>query len=182
MKKIDRSLLAKQILLYRKKNGLSQAALAEACGIHRSMLSHIENETYDPSLTQLETLCAVCRLDPCALFVEKEKETEEKIAPQRIVVAGTGYVGLSVATLLSQHHHVLACDILAAKVEAINRRDVPLRDDVIEAFFQDDKAGRKTTASGCTSIRRPSRPLPAGIVLRGMTRRPGTSSTPTGAC
>lgn len=144
MKKIDRSLLAKQILLYRKKNGLSQAALAEACGIHRSMLSHIENETYDPSLTQLETLCAVCRLDPCALFVKKEKETEEKIAPQRIVVAGTGYVGLSVATLLSQHHHVLACDILAAKVEAINRRDVPLRDDVIEAFFQDDKAGRKT--------------------------------------
>ncbi len=44
----------------------------------------------------------------------------------KIVVAGTGYVGLSIATLLSQHHHVTAVDIVEEKVEKINRRISPI--------------------------------------------------------
>lgn len=52
-----------------------------------------------------------------------------------IAVAGTGYVGLSIATLLSQHHRVLAVDILPDKVEMINRRESPIQDEYIERYF-----------------------------------------------
>lgn len=52
-----------------------------------------------------------------------------------IAVAGTGYVGLSIATLLSQHHRVLAVDILPEKVEMINRRESPIQDEYIERYF-----------------------------------------------
>ena len=53
----------------------------------------------------------------------------------KIAVAGTGYVGLSIATLLSQHHPVTAVDIIPEKVEQINRRISPIRDEYIEKYF-----------------------------------------------
>ncbi len=53
----------------------------------------------------------------------------------KIAVAGTGYVGLSIATLLSQHHKVLAVDIVPEKVEMINRRQSPIQDEYIEKYF-----------------------------------------------
>ena len=53
----------------------------------------------------------------------------------KIAVAGTGYVGLSIATLLSQHHHVMAVDILPEKVALINARKSPIRDDYIEKYL-----------------------------------------------
>ena len=53
----------------------------------------------------------------------------------KIAVAGTGYVGLSMATLLAQHHEVVAVDIIADKVEKINRRVSPIQDDYIEDYF-----------------------------------------------
>ena len=53
----------------------------------------------------------------------------------KIAVAGTGYVGLSIATLLSQHHHVTAVDILPEKVALINARKSPIRDDYIEKYL-----------------------------------------------
>lgn len=52
-----------------------------------------------------------------------------------IAVAGTGYVGLSIATLLAQHHKVLAVDIIPEKVETINRRQSPIQDEYIEKYF-----------------------------------------------
>ena len=52
-----------------------------------------------------------------------------------ITVAGTGYVGLSIATLLSQHHHVTAVDIIPEKVELINNRKSPIQDDYIEKYL-----------------------------------------------
>ena len=52
-----------------------------------------------------------------------------------IAVAGTGYVGLSMATLLAQHHRVLAVDIVPEKVEMINRRQSPIQDEYIEKYF-----------------------------------------------
>ena len=52
-----------------------------------------------------------------------------------VVVAGTGYVGLSIATLLAQHHKVLAVDIVPEKVEMINRRQSPIQDEYIEKYF-----------------------------------------------
>ena len=53
----------------------------------------------------------------------------------RIAVAGTGYVGLSIATLLAQHHEVTAVDIVPEKVDMINRRQSPIQDEYIEKFF-----------------------------------------------
>lgn len=52
-----------------------------------------------------------------------------------IAVAGTGYVGLSIATLLAQHHHVMAVDIIPEKVENINRRQSPIQDEYIEKYL-----------------------------------------------
>ena len=52
-----------------------------------------------------------------------------------IAVAGTGYVGLSIATLLAQHHKVLAVDIIPEKVEMLNRRQSPIQDEYIEKYF-----------------------------------------------
>ena len=53
----------------------------------------------------------------------------------KIAVAGTGYVGLSMATLLAQHNHVIAVDIIPEKVEMINRRQSPIQDEYIEKYF-----------------------------------------------
>ena len=52
-----------------------------------------------------------------------------------VAVAGTGYVGLSIATLLSQHHHVTAVDIIPEKVEKLNNKISPIRDDYIEKYL-----------------------------------------------
>lgn len=57
----------------------------------------------------------------------------------KIAVAGTGYVGLSMATLLSQHHQVMAVDIVPEKVEMINRRKSPIQDEYIEKYFAEKK-------------------------------------------
>ena len=53
----------------------------------------------------------------------------------KIAVAGTGYVGLAIATLLSQHHKVVAVDIVPEKIEMINNRKSPIQDDYIEKYL-----------------------------------------------
>lgn len=53
----------------------------------------------------------------------------------KIAVAGTGYVGLSIATLLAQHHHVMAVDIVPEKVELINNKKSPIQDEYIEKYL-----------------------------------------------
>ena len=60
-----------------------------------------------------------------------------KSAPLKIAVAGTGYVGLSLAVLLAQHHQVTAVDIIAEKVAQINRRQSPLQDEYLERYLRE---------------------------------------------
>ena len=55
----------------------------------------------------------------------------------KIAVAGTGYVGLSIATLLSQHHQVTAVDVVPEKVELINQRKSPIQDEYIEKYLRE---------------------------------------------
>ena len=55
----------------------------------------------------------------------------------RVAVAGTGYVGLSIATLLSQRHKVMAVDVIPEKVEKINNRISPIQDDYIEEYLRE---------------------------------------------
>lgn len=63
----------------------------------------------------------------------------------KIAVAGTGYVGLSLATLLSQKHEVLALDVIPDKVEKINNRISPIKDEYIEKFFKEKELNLKAT-------------------------------------
>ena len=66
----------------------------------------------------------------------------------KIAVAGTGYVGLSMATLLSQNHQVTAVDVIPEKVEKINNRLSPIQDDYIEKFFAEKRLNLKATLDG----------------------------------
>ncbi len=70
-----------------------------------------------------------------------------------IAVAGTGYVGLSIATLLSQHNHVTAVDIIPEKVDAINRRQSPIQDEYIENFFATKALDLSATLDGVSAYR-----------------------------
>ena len=67
---------------------------------------------------------------------------------KKIAVAGTGYVGLSIACLLSQHNEVTAVDIIPEKVEKINKCVSPIQDEYIEKFLNEDKAVRESSKSG----------------------------------
>ena len=66
----------------------------------------------------------------------------------RIAVAGTGYVGLSIATLLSQHHHVTAVDVIPEKVEKLNNKISPIQDDYIEKYLAEKPLNLVATLDG----------------------------------
>ncbi len=69
----------------------------------------------------------------------------KKFEEMKIAVAGTGYVGLSIATLLAQHHQVTAVDVIPEKVEKINNRISPIQDEYIEKFFAEKKLNLTAT-------------------------------------
>lgn len=71
----------------------------------------------------------------------------------KIAVAGTGYVGLSMATLLAQHHSVVAVDVVAEKVEKINRRVSPIADEYIEKFFAEKELDLVATLDGVAAYK-----------------------------
>ena len=66
---------------------------------------------------------------------------------QTIAVAGTGYVGLSIATLLAQHNHVIAVDIVPEKVDLINQRISPIQDDYIEKYLAEKELDLEATTN-----------------------------------
>ena len=71
----------------------------------------------------------------------------------KIAVAGTGYVGLSMATLLSQHHDVTAVDVIPEKVDKINKRISPIQDEYIEKFFAEKQLNLTATLDGKTAYK-----------------------------
>lgn len=71
----------------------------------------------------------------------------------KIAVAGTGYVGLSIATLLSQHHHVEAVDVVPEKVEMINNRKSPIQDEYIEKYLAEKKLDLHATTDGAAAYK-----------------------------
>lgn len=66
----------------------------------------------------------------------------------KIAVAGTGYVGLSIATLLSQHHQVTAVDVIPEKVDLINQRKSPIQDEYIEKYLVEKELNLTATLDG----------------------------------
>lgn len=71
----------------------------------------------------------------------------------KIAVAGTGYVGLSMATLLAQHHEVTAVDVIQEKVEKINKRISPIQDEYIEKYFAEKELNLTATLDGATAYK-----------------------------
>lgn len=71
----------------------------------------------------------------------------------KIAVAGTGYVGLSIATLLAQHHQVIAVDVIPEKVEKINNRISPIQDEYIEKYFAEKQLNLTATLDGAGAYR-----------------------------
>lgn len=139
MKKFSTQALAIMVKNQRKKLNLSQEKVAEATGIHRTLIGKVERETYSPSISQLEALAKVLQFDILSLFVEEYQDDHSKVSSTNIAVAGTGYVGLSLAVLLAQHNKVTAVDIVPEKIDLINKRISPIQDDYIEKYFREEK-------------------------------------------
>jgi UDPglucose 6-dehydrogenase len=72
----------------------------------------------------------------------------------KITVAGTGYVGLSIATLLSQHHEVVAIDIIPEKVDQINNRISPIQDEYIEKYMAEKELHLAATLDATEAYRK----------------------------
>ncbi len=149
MKKLSQSLLVKTILEKRKEKKITQQELADLTGINRTMLSRLETGDFIPSITQLESLGEILGFEPVSLFVEERVNKKfEKCSPLNIAVAGTGYVGLSLAVLLAQHNHVTAVDIIPEKVEMINNKKSPIQDDYIEEYLATHTLDLTATLNG----------------------------------
>lgn len=160
MKRLSIDELVLTIQTKRKALGLTQASLAKATGMNRVMIGRMENKEYIPSIAQLEKLGEALDFEPTDLF--KEEQTKTAITPKAseppakrliIAIAGTGYVGLSIATLLSQHNHVVAVDVIQDKVDKINRRISPIQDDYIEEYLKTKDLDLCATLDGETAYR-----------------------------
>ena len=155
MKKLSFRLLAESVKTKRKEKGLTQIDLAKLTGINRSMIGQLENMTFKPSIEQLEALAEALDFDITNLYVDDAKSTPKAAPAKRynVAVAGTGYVGLSIATLLSQHNHVTAVDIIPEKVDLINKRRSPSQDEYIEKYLAEKDLDLTATLDGESAYR-----------------------------
>ena len=154
MKKLSQEKMIDTILSKRKALGLTQASLSEKTGINRVMIGRIENKEYMPSIDQIERLGEVLGFEVTDLFVSEEALKRTKPNKRyNIAVAGTGYVGLSMATLLSQHNHVVAVDIVFKKVDMINKRISPIQDEYIEKYFKEKDLDLRATLDADSAYR-----------------------------
>ena len=134
MRHVDNKALGETAVRRRKALKFSQAAVAEKTGINRSILSRLESGEYSPSADQLLALSEALGFELREVIAEEAPE--RKLLPRmRIAVAGTGYVGLSLAALLSQRHQVTAVDINEERVERINRWESPIQDAYLEKYL-----------------------------------------------
>ncbi len=153
MKKLSQNHLADLIISSRKSKSITQAQLSEITGVNRAMLSRIESGDYIPSIPQLISIANALEFDPSDVFVTADETAPEKVSPLNIAVAGTGYVGLSLAVLLAQHNHVTAVDILQSKVDLINNRKSPIQDDYIEKYLAEKELDLTATTDGAAAYK-----------------------------
>ncbi|MBP5655309.1 MAG: nucleotide sugar dehydrogenase [Clostridiales bacterium] len=158
MKRLSAEKLASTVISKRKEKKITQSELADAANINRSILSRLENGDYLPSIPQLEALAEVLDFDPTELFAEEYGKSAAIGKKYKIAVAGTGYVGLSLAVLLSQHNTVTAVDIIPEKVEKLNNYISPIQDEYIEKYLAEAKEGTRpldltATADGASAYK-----------------------------
>ena len=160
MKKLNTKKMVDMIVNRRKSKNLTQAQLSKLTGINRTMIGRIENEDYIPSIEQLQSLGEILEFEIVDLFESEKKEiklepTSNQVLDHKynIAVAGTGYVGLSLATLLAQHNHVVAVDIIPEKVELINNKKSPIQDDYIEKYLEQKDLDLTATTDGAAAYK-----------------------------
>lgn len=153
MKKLSQSLMAQTIIAKRKEKKMTQQQLSDATGINRAVISRMESLDFMPSIPQLEVLGEVLGFELTELFVNGTAEEKKQHEAMNITVAGTGYVGLSIATLLAQHNHVIAVDIVPEKVELINNKKSPIQDDYIEMYIAEKDLDLTATLDGETAYK-----------------------------
>ena len=134
---------------------MTQVQLAEATGINRGMISRLESCDYTPSIDQLQAIAEVLHFEVVDLFEDDTPVVHKPVLDKKynIAVAGTGYVGLSIATLLSQHNHVTAVDIIPEKVDLINNRKSPIQDEYIEKYLAEKVLDLTATLDGETAYK-----------------------------
>ena len=157
MRKLSVDKLVETVHRLRKEQGLTQAQLASATGINRAMIGRLENKDYIPTVEQLQALGETLGFEVVDLFVEDGAANPSVPATvgkrYHIAVAGTGYVGLSLATLLAQHNHVTAVDIVPEKVDLINRKKSPIQDEYIEKYLTEKELDLTATLDGESAYR-----------------------------
>ena len=157
MRKLSVDKLVETVHRLRKEQGLTQAQLASATGINRAMIGRLENKDYIPTVEQLQALGETLGFEVVDLFVETGAANPSVPATvgkrYNIAVAGTGYVGLSLATLLAQHNHVTAVDIVPEKVDLINRKKSPIQDEYIEKYLTEKELDLTATLDGESAYR-----------------------------
>lgn len=154
MKKLSIKQLATLVAQKRKEKNMTQQGLADATGINRALISRLESEDFLPSISQLEQLGEVLGFEIEDVFVASSKSSKlPSPSPLNIAVAGTGYVGLSIATLLAQHNHVVAVDIVPEKVDMINNRKSPIQDEYIEQYLAEKDLDLTATLDGETAYK-----------------------------
>ena len=156
MKKLSVEKLVETVHRLRKSKGMTQAQLAAATGINRAMIGRLENRDYIPTVEQMQALGETLGFEVVDLFMEEaEKAPARAVAEKRynIAVAGTGYVGLSLATLLAQHNHVIAVDIVPEKVALINDKKSPIQDEYIEKYLAEKELDLTATLDAESAYR-----------------------------
>lgn len=144
MKKLSLQLLADTVVSRRKAQKMTQAQLAKAAGIHRGLLSRLESQKFTPSIDQLQALAEVLGFEVTDLFLDAAATAPISVTRSySVAVAGTGYVGLSLAVLLAQHNQVTAVDIIPEKVEKLNRCISPIQDEYIEKYLTEAGKGKR---------------------------------------
>ena len=147
MKTLSTELLASAVTAKRKSNKISQVRLAELTGINRALISRIETQDFIPSVDQLLSLSEVLGFNISEVLSDSTEETNKATNTEKcnykIAVAGTGYVGLSLAVLLAQHNKVTAVDIIEEKVVKLNNYISPIQDEYIEKYLKEAKEGKR---------------------------------------
>ncbi|MGI6072114.1 MAG: nucleotide sugar dehydrogenase [Lachnospiraceae bacterium] len=153
MKKFSHEALAAVIRSKRKEKRITQDGLSKLTGINRMMIGRAERQSFTPSIAQLEKLSQVLDFDIDDLFVETCEDPYEKSALPRmkITVAGVGYVGLSLAVLLSQNNDVVAITTTPSKADKLNSFISPIQDDEIERFFEEARCGKRELSFSATT-------------------------------
>lgn len=156
MRKLSAQKMVDTVIRLRKEKGFTQVQLAEATGINRAMIGKLEKGNYVPSIEQLQNLGSVLGFEVVDFFVDEAEVVPGNVVPEKaynIAVAGTGYVGLSIATLLAQHNHVTAVDIVPEKVEMINNRKSPIQDEYIEKYLAEKNLDLTATLDGASAYK-----------------------------